>query len=77
MYKGEKRSSNILITISDDDFDKLKQIQIDYQLKSIEEVLMILVNTNTIISLSERSNEYATKVNSVFRFSETHTRNNN
>jgi hypothetical protein len=63
MDQGRELHSNLWIKIADDDFDKLKQVQMDYQLKSIEEVLEHLVNTSTINCLCKESYEYATKVN--------------
>ena len=61
MSKWEKLYSNLWIRISDDNFDKLLQIQKNYQLKSVEDVLELLVNTHTIKSLAKESNEYATE----------------
>jgi len=57
MGKWGKLYSNLWIKIADSDFDKLKQIQKDYQLKSVEEVLELLVNTHTINCLAEESRE--------------------
>jgi hypothetical protein len=61
MSKWERLYSNLWIRISDDNFDKLLQIQKDYQLKSVEDVLELLVNSHTINSLAAESNEYATE----------------
>jgi hypothetical protein len=61
MSKWEKLYSNLWIRISDDNFDKLLQIQRDYQLKSVEEVLELLVNTHTINVLAKESNDYVTE----------------
>jgi hypothetical protein len=61
MSKWERLYSNLWIRISDDNFDKLLQIQKDYQLKSVEDVMELLVNTHTINSLAKESNEYATE----------------
>ena len=63
MNKWGKLYSNLWLRISDDNFDKLLQIQKDYQLNSVEEVLDILVNTHTINSLAKESNEYVTEKN--------------
>ena len=63
MNKWGKLYSNIWLRIADDNFDKLLQIQKDYQLKSVEEVLELLVNTHTINRLAEESNEYASSMN--------------
>jgi hypothetical protein len=59
MEKWEKLYSNLWIRIPDDNFHKLVQIQKDYQLKSVEEVLDLLVNENTINSLAAKSKEYS------------------
>lgn len=59
MSKWEKLYSNLWIRVSDDNFDKLMQIQKDYELKSVEDVLELLVNAHTINSLAKESNEYA------------------
>jgi hypothetical protein len=61
MSKWETLYSNLWIRISDDNFDKLLQIQKNYQLKSVEDVLELLVNTHTINSLTKESTEYATE----------------
>ncbi|MDO9255300.1 MAG: hypothetical protein Q7U54_07300 [Bacteroidales bacterium] len=61
MSKWEKLYSNLWIRISEDNFDKLLQIQKDYQLKNVEDVLELLVNTHTINNLAKESNEYATQ----------------
>jgi hypothetical protein len=61
MSKWEKLYSNLWIRISDDNFDKLMQIQKNYQMKNVEDVLELLVNTHTISSLAKESNEYATE----------------
>jgi hypothetical protein len=63
MSKWEKLYSNLWIRISDDNFDKLMQIQKDYQLKSVEDVLELLVNTHTINCLAKESTEYAAEKN--------------
>jgi hypothetical protein len=60
MSKWEKLYSNLWIRVSDDNFDKLLQIQKDYELKSVEDVLELLVNAHTINSLAKEANEYAT-----------------
>lgn len=59
MSKWEKLYSNLWIRISDENFDKLLQIQKDYQLNNVEDVLAILVNTHTINTLAKESNEFA------------------
>jgi len=61
MNKWGKLYSNLWVRIADDNFDKLLQIQKDYQLNSVEEVLEILVNTHTINSLAKESSLYATE----------------
>ncbi len=63
MNKWGKLYSNLWIKIADDNFDKLLQIQKDYDLNSIEEVLELLVNTRTINSLAKESNEFAKRRN--------------
>lgn len=63
MNKWGKLYSNLWIRISDDNFDKLQQIQKDYQLKSVEDVLDLLVNTHTINCLAKESEEYASEKN--------------
>lgn len=63
MSKWEKLYSNLWIRISDDNFDKLLQIQKNYQLKSVEDVLALLVNTRTINNLAKESNEFADEKN--------------
>jgi len=67
MSKLEKLYSNLWIRISDDNFDKLTQIQKDYQLKSVEEVLELLVNSHTINKLVKESNEYVNEKDSKFQ----------
>jgi len=59
MSSWEKLYSNLWIRISEDNFGKLLQIQKDYQLKSVEEVLELLVNSNTINRLAKESDDYA------------------
>lgn len=66
MSKFEKLYSNLWIRVSDDNFNKLVQIQKDYQLKNVEEVLELLVNTHTINKLVNESNEFANEKNSKF-----------
>lgn len=61
MSKWEKLYSNLWIRISDDNFDKLLQIQKNYKLKSVEDVLELLVNSITINSLAKESKEFATE----------------
>jgi hypothetical protein len=61
MSKWDKLYSNLWIRISDDNFDKLLQIQKDYQLKNVEDVLELLVNNHTITSLAKESNKFATE----------------
>lgn len=63
MSKLEKLYSNLWIRISDDNFGTLLQIQKDYQLKSVEDVLELLVNTHTIKTLAKESNEFAAEKN--------------
>lgn len=67
MSKWGNLYSNLWLRISDDNFDKLLQIQKDYQLNSVEEVLDLLVNTHTINNLAKESNEYATEKNEKIR----------
>lgn len=62
MNRLEKLYSNLWIRISDENFDKLLQIQKDYHLKSVEDVLELLVNTHTINSLAKESGEYASEI---------------
>jgi hypothetical protein len=63
MNKWGKLHSNLWIKIADDNFDKLLQIQKDYDLNSIEEVLALLINTRTINSLAKESAEFAKRRN--------------
>jgi hypothetical protein len=63
MNKLAKLYSNLWLRIADDNFDKLLQIQKDYKLNSVEEVLDLLVNTHTINCLAKESNEYAIEKN--------------
>jgi hypothetical protein len=63
MSKWEKLYSNLWIRISNDNFNKLLQIQKDYQLKSVEDVLELLVNTHTINGLAKESTEYVIEKN--------------
>ena len=67
MSKWGKLYSNLWIRISDDNFEKLKQIQKDYELNSVEDVFELLVNTCTINKLAEDANEYAASRNDKFR----------
>ncbi len=59
MNKWGKLHSNLWIKIAGDNFDKLLQIQKDYDLNSIEEVLELLVSNQTINSLAKESDEFA------------------
>jgi len=59
MSKWEKLYSNLWIRITYDNFNKLKQIQKDFQLKSVEDVLALLVNTHTINNLEKEADEFA------------------
>jgi len=59
MYKLGKLYSNLWIRVADDNFDKLLQVQKDYGLQSVEEVLELLVNTQTIDCLAKESAEFA------------------
>jgi hypothetical protein len=63
MSKWEKLYSNLWIRISDDNFDKLLQIQKDYELTNVEDVLALLVNTHTINKLAKESYEFAKEKN--------------
>jgi predicted CopG family antitoxin len=63
MHKWEKLYSNLWIRVSDDNFEKLLQIQKDYQLKSVDDVLELLVNTKTISRLAKESSEYVSEKN--------------
>jgi hypothetical protein len=67
MYKIGKLNSNLWLRIDDDNFDTLVQIQKNYGLQSVEEVLKLLVNTRTINSLAKESNEYASEKDSKLR----------
>ena len=58
MNKWGKLHSNVWLRIADENFDKLLQIQKNYQLKSVEEVLELLVNKHTIDCLANESEEY-------------------
>jgi len=65
MYKLGKLYSNMWIRVADDNFAKLLQIQKDYELKSIDEVLELLVNTRTIDLLAKKSKEHTSAKNSM------------
>lgn len=67
MNKWGKLYSNLNLRIDDDNFDKLLQIQKDYQLKSVDEVLELLVNSHTINCLAIEANEYANEKNGKLR----------
>jgi hypothetical protein len=67
MSKWGKLYSNVWLRIADDNFDKLLQIQKNYQLKSVEEVLELLVNTHTIDCLGNESEEFVSEKNVKFR----------
>jgi hypothetical protein len=75
MGKWGKLYSNVWIKIDDDDFDKLKQIQMDYQLDSVEEVLELLVNSHSISRLCEQADEYANEIDSRLRLTVTPANN--
>jgi hypothetical protein len=62
MNKWGKIYSNVWLRISDENFEKLVQIREDYQLKSVEEVLELLVNTNTISNLATQSSEFVSQI---------------
>jgi hypothetical protein len=62
-----KLYSNLWLRVKDEDFDKLLQIQQDYGLQSVEEVLELLVNTQTIDHLAKESNEYASEKDNKLR----------
>jgi len=62
MNKWGKIYSNVWLRISDENFEKLVQIREDYQLKSVEEVLELLVNTNTISNLATQSKEFVSQI---------------
>lgn len=57
-----KLSSNLWIRISDENFQKLEQIQKDYRLNNIEEVRNLLVNENAIDCLAIKSKENANQM---------------
>ena len=59
MSKWEKLYSNLWIRVSDDNFNKLKQIQKNFQFKNVEDVLALLVNTHTIKNLAKESDDFA------------------
>lgn len=63
MNKWGKLHSNLWIKIADDNFDKLLLIQKDYDLNTIEEVLELLVNTQTINRLAQESDDFAKRRN--------------
>lgn len=63
MSKWGKLYSNIWLRIADEHFDKLLEIQKNYQLKSVEEVVELLVNAHTINCLAQESEEYANEKN--------------
>ena len=67
MNKWGKLYSNLCLRIDDENFEKLLQIQKDYQLKSVDEVLELLVNTHTINCLAVESNEYANEKHTKLR----------
>lgn len=67
MDKWGKLYSNLWIRIADDNFEKLLQIQRDYELNSVEEVLELLVNAHTINSLVKESSEFANEKNAKHR----------
>ena len=62
MYNREKLHSNLWIKIPHGNFDKLLQIQKDLQLKSVEDVVELLLNTHNIDCLAEESKEYVKKM---------------
>lgn len=59
MSKSGKLYSNLWIRIAHDNFEKLVQIQKDYELKNVEEVFDLLVNTQTINALAEAASDFA------------------
>jgi len=59
MNKWGKLYSNLWVRIDDDNFGKLLQIQNDYHLNSVEEVLELLVNTRSIDCLAEEAKKDA------------------
>jgi hypothetical protein len=75
MSKLEKLYSNLWLRIPDENFDKLLQIQKDYELNSVEEVMELLVNTHTISCLADEACEYASKKDAKLRFAKTGTNN--
>jgi hypothetical protein len=75
MSKLENLYSNLWIRITDENFDKLLQIQKDYELNNVEEVLELLVNTHTINCLADEANEHASSKNAKIRFAKTGTNN--
>jgi len=75
MSKLEKLYSNLWLRIPDKNFDKLLQIQKDYELNSVEDVLELLVNTHTINCLAEEASEYASEKDAKLRFAKTGTNN--
>jgi hypothetical protein len=75
MSKLEKLYSNLWLRIPDENFDKLLQIQKDYELNSVEEVMELLVNTHTINGLADEASEYASKKDAKLRYAKTGTNN--
>jgi hypothetical protein len=67
MSKWGKLYSNLWIRISADNFEKLKEIQKDYELNSVDDVFELLVNTRTINTLADEANNYAASRNDKFR----------
>lgn len=63
MCNWKKLYSNLWIRISDDNFGKLLQIQKDFELKNVEDVLELLVNSNTINRLAKESDDFAAEKN--------------
>lgn len=67
MNKWGKLYSNLSLRIDDENFEKLLQIQNDYQLQNVDDVLELLVNAHTIDCLVKESSEYAQEKNTKLR----------
>jgi uncharacterized Fe-S cluster-containing radical SAM superfamily enzyme len=66
MSKWGKLYSNLWLRVADENFKKLMQIQKNYNLNSVDEVLELLVNDHTINLLAAQSNEHASQMKERF-----------